>query len=271
MSTWTEGPFLGFDTETTGVDVTSDRIVTAALVRRDGGGTMARTWLVDPGVEIPAGATAIHGVTTEQARAEGTAPATALDQIAAGIAQAQRDGVPVVAFNAGYDLALLDNELARHGLAVLAERLSGPLTVLDPLVLDRHVAGSRRGPRRLGDLCEVYGVPTGDLHTAEVDVVATLDLLTRMAHEHPCLAGSTPAELHAVQVAAHRSWARSYDRWRARRGLPWPGTEQGWPTPERPSRRTLLVRRATWGWHRLLGLPHRLWRRLRYEQAQRHG
>ena len=33
---WTDGPLLGFDTETTGVDVDNDRIVTAALVRRDG-------------------------------------------------------------------------------------------------------------------------------------------------------------------------------------------------------------------------------------------
>lgn len=32
--TWTDGPLLGFDTETTGVDVDHDRIVTAALVRR---------------------------------------------------------------------------------------------------------------------------------------------------------------------------------------------------------------------------------------------
>lgn len=233
MSHWSTGPLLGFDTETTGVDVVTDRIVTAALVRRDAGVTSSRTWLIDPGVVIPAGAAAIHGVSTERARAAGMAPAVALEQIAAELVAAQREGVPVVVFNAGYDLPLLEHELARHGLPGLAERMCGPLTVLDPLVLDRHVVGSRTGPRRLGDLCQAYGVPTGDLHTAEVDVIATLDLLAQMAGRHPQLAAATPAQLHTTQVAAHETWVRSYNRWRARRGLPGPGATHGWPMPDR--------------------------------------
>ncbi len=35
---WVDQPMVGFDTETTGVDVDRDRIVTAALVRRTRGG-----------------------------------------------------------------------------------------------------------------------------------------------------------------------------------------------------------------------------------------
>ena len=50
---WTQGPFLGFDTETTGVNTSTDRIVTAALITREGGVTTERTWLLNPGVEIP--------------------------------------------------------------------------------------------------------------------------------------------------------------------------------------------------------------------------
>ena len=68
---WTDGPLLGFDTETTGVDVDNDRIVTAALVRRDATGTHVRSWLIDPGVDIPEAAAAIHGVSTEHAREHG--------------------------------------------------------------------------------------------------------------------------------------------------------------------------------------------------------
>ncbi|WP_052436589.1 exonuclease domain-containing protein [Georgenia sp. SUBG003] len=262
MSSWCDGPFLGFDTETTGVDVASDRIVTAALVHRDAGSTTVRTWLVDPGVDIPPGTTAIHGVTTEHARAHGRAPADALEEIAAEIAAAQAAGVPLVAYNATFDLSLLEHELARHGLDSLARRLPGgaPL-VLDPLVLDRYVDGVRKGPRKLVDLCEVYSVPTGELHTAEIDVVATLDLLARMAARHPRLAAATPAQLHDTQVAAHRDWARSYDRWRARRGLPWPGADHGWPLPARPGSGTRLARRLSWYANRLLGLPRRRARR----------
>jgi DNA polymerase III subunit epsilon len=264
MNSWWDGPFLGFDTETTGVDVTSDRIVTAALVRRDAATTAVRTWLVDPGVDIPPGVTAIHGITSEHARAHGSAPAEALEEIAAEIAAAQAAGVPLVAYNASFDLALLEHELARHGLDGLTERLPGGVrVVLDPLVLDRHVDRLRKGPRKLVDLCEVYAVPTGDLHTAEVDVVATLDLLARMAAHHAQLATATPAELHATQVAAHQDWARSYNRWRARRGLPWPGADHGWPLPARSGPGLRLARRLSWYVNRLLGLPGRLARRRR--------
>ena len=81
---WRDGPLVGFDTETTGVDVGADRIVTAAVVRRDASGTRVRTWLIDPGIPIPPAATAVHGITTEQARARGRAPREALDEVAAG-------------------------------------------------------------------------------------------------------------------------------------------------------------------------------------------
>lgn len=36
MTCWYEGPLAAFDTETTGVDVERDRIVSAALVVQDG-------------------------------------------------------------------------------------------------------------------------------------------------------------------------------------------------------------------------------------------
>ncbi len=198
---------LGFDTETTGVDVAHDRIVTAALVRRDGDGTAVRTWLLDPGVEIPDIAASIHGVTTEQARSRGAAPPQALAQIAGSLVAALEDGVPVVAFNARFDLSLLDAELARHGLPTLPERLGHPVRpVLDPLVLDRALDPDRAGPRTLGDLCAVYQIATGPLHSADADVVATLDLLDRMVARHPVLAATDLGTLHDQQVAWAHAW-----------------------------------------------------------------
>lgn len=230
MTRWAHGPFLGFDTETTGVNPAQDRIVTAALVMRDAQGTRERTWLIDPGVEIPESASAIHGVTTEKARAEGSPPPAALEEIAGYIAHGLRVRIPVVAFNAGFDLAILDAELARHGLPTLPERLGHPVRpVIDPLVLDRGLDRYRKGKRTLGDLCVVYGVTGSGLHTAEVDVVATLDVLEAMAARHADAVGHlTLDELHDFQVGAHRAWAEHFREWLQSQGkvggpgLDWP-------------------------------------------------
>ncbi len=129
------------------------------------------------------------------AREGGVAPRAALGEIAALLAAAVTNGTPIVAFNAGYDLGILDAELARNGLPSLAERL-GPKRdlrpVVDPLVLDRHLDRYRRGKRKLIDLCGHYGVEVdGDsLHAADADVLATLDLVQAMARAFPALAAA---------------------------------------------------------------------------------
>ena len=231
MSTWTTGPLLGFDTETTGIDVRRDRIVTAALVLRTPAGTRQRTWLIDPGVDIPTVASDIHGITTDHARAEGTAPRESLEEIAAELVRAFRAGVPVVAYNASYDLTLLEHELARWQLPTLAERLGtaalGP--VLDPLVLDRALDRTRRGARRLTDLCTHYRVDAmARLHTAEVDVAATLEVLDCLVRTFPELGGRSLAELQVWQRDCHREWATDLNAWRTSKGLPGPGAELEW-------------------------------------------
>ena len=66
---WCDGPLLGFDLETTGIDTTRDLPVQVALVWTTADGVLkADTFLVDPGRDIPAEAIAIHGITTERAR-----------------------------------------------------------------------------------------------------------------------------------------------------------------------------------------------------------
>lgn len=220
---WTSGPLLGFDTETTGTDVTRDRIVTAALVHSVGPGRDAETvatWLIDPGVEIPPGASAVHGISTEHARAHGVAPAEALDEVADALAGALGRGIPVVAFNASYDLQILEAELARLGQTTLADRLGHEIApVIDPLVLDRGLDRFRKGKRTLTDLCEVYGVTQdGRLHTADVDVSATLDVLRGIVARNPDLAGIGLDELHRRQMTLHRDWAENFNEFLRRKG-----------------------------------------------------
>lgn len=233
---WADGPLVGFDTETTGVDVAGDRIVTAAVVRRHGRQNVASTWLLDPGVPIPEAATAVHGITTEHARAHGRPARDALAEIAAALAAALGRGEPIVAFNASFDLTLLDAELRRHGLPTLPERTGREVrVVLDPLVLDRWADRYRPGKRRLGDVCATYGVPTDALHAADADVVATLDLLAAMCRRYPNLPRWGLEALHDGQARAHRRWAEGFNAWRLAQGLDGPGAELDWPTRPQPA------------------------------------
>ena len=239
-ASWVQGPLLGFDTETTGVDPSPDRLGTAALVgrgprRADGPRAQkVRTWLADPGVEIPEAATAVHGISTAQARAQGRKISEVLEEVAAVLARAMSAGTPVVAFNGSYDLTLMEAELDRHGLPTLRQRLGRDLgPVVDPLVLDRMVDRFRKGKRRLGDLTEVYGVRVASsLHTAEVDVEATLDVLEAMVDAHPQLADLPREDLVSTQAQAHRKWAESFNRWLARQDPGRPGASLSWPLPQ---------------------------------------
>ena len=218
---WLDETMVGFDTETTGVSTANDRIVTAAIITRTGGDTTTRTWLIDPGVEIPARATEVHGITTEHARDHGVAPADALEEIAAVLASAMGAGFPVVGFNVQYDLSILEAELHRHGVASLGSRVpAGVRPVVDPLVLDRHLAPYRKGKRKLIDLCTLYAVPVvaDDLHSADADVLATLDLAHAIAAAYPTIADVSLDDLHDQQAHAHHQWAVRFAAWLKSKG-----------------------------------------------------
>lgn len=220
---WLDEPMVGFDTETTGVNPLTDRIVTAALITRTGGGEpTVRTWLIDPGVPIPERATEVHGISTEHARAHGRPPADALAEIADILASALRAGIPVVGFNVQYDLTILEAELERNGLPTLSDRLGGTIRpVVDPLVLDRHLDRYRRGKRKLVDMCGTYGVVVNadSLHAADADVLATLDLVIAIAGRYPTLGQVALVDLHDQQIEAHRVWAVEFASWLKGKGI----------------------------------------------------
>lgn len=114
---WHQELLVGFDLETTGTDPREARIVTGAVIEVRGGQPIGRReWLADPGVEIPPDAVAVHGISNERAAADGRPADQVADAIADVLAGYWKTGVPVVAYNAAFDLSLLSAELRRHGL-----------------------------------------------------------------------------------------------------------------------------------------------------------
>lgn len=216
-----------FDLETTGIDVDVSRIVTAhvGVLGADGEVLEQREWLVDPGIEIPTAASLIHGVTTERARLEGQAAPTAVGEIIAALADAAARGLPIVAYNAAYDLTILEREAARYGLAPLP----GPGPVIDPLVIDKAVDRYRRGKRTLSATAAHYGVVLDDAHNAGADAIAAGRVAQAIARAHPELATVAVAELHSRQVDWCREQAESYQSWRRRNGEPEFTTSGAWP------------------------------------------
>lgn len=203
-----------FDLETTGVDVTADRIVTAHVGVLDAKGReiAARSWLADPGVPIPDGAAAVHGITTAQARANGRNPAEVVGEITASLRALFRQGMPVVAYNASYDFSLLTHECIRHGIPVLED----PGPIIDPLVIDKAVDRYRKGKRTLEVVAQHYGVALDGAHEASADAIAAGRVAQAIARSFP-LAGSAH-ELHTQQVGWARTQAESLTEYFVRIG-----------------------------------------------------
>lgn len=220
-----------FDLETTGTDTENDRIVTASviLVGKDIE-TEAHEWLVDPGVEIPERATAVHGITTAQAREQGVDPATAIEEITTLLARLQAEDVPLVVFNARFDLTMLDREARRHGVEPLIERLGGTeaLLVVDPLVLDKQSNRFRKGKRTLSILCDAYGVDLDGAHQSHADALAAARLAWRQVRSDSEFAELDLPTLHESQVAWAAEQAESLENYFREQGRD-ETVERAWP------------------------------------------
>ncbi|MFC5501596.1 NUDIX domain-containing protein [Lysinimonas soli] len=227
MSTW--GDRLGvFDLETTGVDVDTSRIVSACIaVLDDAGGVVSRwNWLADPGIDIPEGASAVHGITTERAQREGRSATLVVAEIVQTLRVLFDSGIPVTVYNAPYDLSLLDRECRRHGL----DPLDVPLPVIDPLVIDKALDRYRKGKRTLEITARLYEVPLDDAHDAGADAIAAGRVALALLHRYPDDLDIDLADLHGRQEVWHAEQAASFQEYlRAKRGDDSYVADPSWP------------------------------------------
>ncbi|MFI0268612.1 exonuclease domain-containing protein [Streptomyces luteogriseus] len=227
MSTFADVRKAAWDTETTGPNPLEDRVVTAAFIVR-GGGREDRlfSWLINPGIPIPAEASEVHGITDEMVQADGQDPKTALDEIATNLVRAIEWGMPVIAFNQSFDWSILHHDLVRNGLPTVEERVGlRPLTLIDPIVIDKqcdkYVKGS--GQRKLKPTAERYGVELTDWHTAEADALAALLIAEAQFERFPQLNDMGPVQLFAAQKAWRAEQQAGLQEWFRTRATP----EQG--------------------------------------------
>jgi DNA polymerase-3 subunit epsilon len=207
MTGWHERILVSFDCETTGTDVETARIVTAAVVTINplAGSVDTKQWLADPGVDIPAEAAAVHGITTEMARADGRPADEVVGEIAEALYAGWQAGATAVVYNAPFDVSLLDRELLRHGYGGLVNFGA----IVDPLCLDKKFDRYRKGSRKLVDVARHYDIVLSELdaHGAAADALAAARVAWKLARKYPELGAMTHEELFANQVVWYREQA----------------------------------------------------------------
>ena len=215
-----------FDLETTGIETETSRIVSAYVGVVDAfGAPKGVSWLADPGVEIPVQASAVHGITTERARAEGRDAAEVVAEIVAVLRALLAQGVPIVIYNAAYDLTLLNRECLRYAI----EPLDGPLPIIDPLVIDRAMDRFRKGKRTLEAAAEYYGVELMDAHDAEADAVAAGRVAQAIARKYSDVLGADVTLVHTHQVGWAAESATSFQEYMRRTKDPAFVADGAWP------------------------------------------
>lgn len=168
---WKTDRWLMLDTETTGLDTSTARVVELGWAVFHGGHAMgAGSTLVNPECAIPEHASAVHGI-----RDVDVADAPIL-QVAWELMQPYLDSCPVVgAYNWPYDSAILKRQLGLLFVEPFLFPSGAGHLIIDPLIAARaygRVAWPGQG-NGLGPVCERLGIAVpGTLHRAAANAVA---------------------------------------------------------------------------------------------------
>ncbi|WP_306365403.1 exonuclease domain-containing protein [Nocardia sp. CC227C] len=220
MTSWTERPLACADLETTGIVIGTDRVVTAYNGRINGADVTPRRWLADPGIDIPAAATEVHGITTEYARKHGRPHTDVIAEVVDDLYQIWDAGHVIAVFNGGFDFSML----ASHHPGF---EIRGP--IFDAYVVDKHFDKWRKGRRKLVDVGAHYGVRPETAHDAEGDALVAARLAWKMPRVYPELARYTPDELMTAQTDWYREQAYSFIDYLRRHNKPFTDVQTSWP------------------------------------------
>ena len=168
--------FIALDSETTGLNPLTDRLITiGAVAVQDGEIVLEDSFEAMLQVSRNTAAVAVHGITRDQTRGgleEPEALRLFLDYL--------QDGV-IVGHHIGHDISTLNVGYQRHwGFDLLNRSLD---TMDLTLHLERAGAFAGRPPIAhftLDSLCEMFGVTPHDRHTADGDAFLTAQVFLRL-------------------------------------------------------------------------------------------
>ena len=158
-------PICFFDLETTGVNITKDRIVEISILKvNPDGSEQKKTWLVNPEMPIPEVVIAVHGITNEKVSNE-----PSFKQLAKEINSWIKDS-DLGGFNSNrFDIPLLAEEMLRAGIDFdMKNRQS----------VDVQTIFHKMEQRTLSAAFKFYcDKNLDDAHSAEADTMATYEVL----------------------------------------------------------------------------------------------
>ena len=158
-------PIIFFDLETTGTDISKDRIVEICYIKvYPDGRELEYTKRINPEMHIPEGASAVHGIYDADVK-----DCPTFKEVAREIAN-EFEGCDVAGFNSNrFDLPLLAEEFLRAQVDIDLSRLRA---------IDVQVLYHKREPRTLSAAYKFYcGENLEDAHSALADTRATYNVL----------------------------------------------------------------------------------------------
>ena len=186
-------PLVFFDLETTGTNVTSDRIVEISFVKlMPDGRVIEKTRRINPEMHIPEESTAVHHITDEDVANEPT-----FRQIANSLAQ-QLSNCDIAGFNSNrFDVPLLDQEFERVGV---------DFDISKARMVDVQTIYHKKEPRTLVAAYKYYcGKDLEEAHSALADTRATMEVLLAQLERYD----DVPTEIGAL--AEYASANRNVD------------------------------------------------------------
>jgi len=165
MSLQLTKPLCFFDLETTGINITTDRIVEISILKvYPNGNKESKTWLVNPEIPIPAEVSAIHGITDDKVANEPT-----FKQLATEINNMIKDA-DLAGFNSNrFDIPLLAEEMLRADM---------DFDMKSRLAIDVQTIFHKMEQRTLSAAYKFYcDKNLENAHTAAADTLATFEVL----------------------------------------------------------------------------------------------